>query len=58
MNEKYVIIGGNKYDHLFQHGELVTTVSEYNFLVDAYLCRNARGIHSYVKKDHMKKESK
>lgn len=58
MDDKYVIIGGNKFDHLFQHGEVVTIKAPYNFLFDGYLVENARGIQSYVKKDHIKKESK
>jgi len=56
--DKYVVVGGNKFDHLFQHGEVVTAIANYNFIFEGYLCQNARGIQSYVKKDHLKKESK
>lgn len=56
--EKCIVIGGNKFDHLFQHGEVVTVLAPYNFIFDGYLCQNSRGIQSYVKKEHIKKESK
>lgn len=57
MREKYVIIGGNKFDHLFQHGEVVFAVSDYNFIFDGYLVENKQGVQSYVRKEHIKKES-
>lgn len=58
MNEKYVIIGGNKFDHLFRHGEVVEVIAPYNFIFDGYLVANKQGVQSYVRKEHIKKESK
>lgn len=58
MNEKYVIIGGNKFDHLFQHGEIVEAIAPYNFIFDGYLVVNKQGVQSYVRKEHIKKEGK